>query len=112
MSCALPQMGYNIATVFFVNQFVWQSLQLKVNRMIDKNRLAETFQYLVSIDSVSREEGRLARELSKSLAKLGAETRFDTAGEKVGGDTGNLIARAQRECLVPDSSAERTYGHG
>jgi tripeptide aminopeptidase len=67
-------------------------MQLKVNRMIDKNRLAETFQSLVSIDSVSREEGRLARELAKLLAKLGAETRFDTAGEKVGGDTGNLIA--------------------
>jgi tripeptide aminopeptidase len=61
--------------------------------MIDKNRLAETFLSLVSIDSVSREEGRLARELAQSLAKLGAETRFDTAGEKVGGDTGNLIAR-------------------
>lgn len=60
--------------------------------MIDKNRLAETFKSLVSIDSVSREEGRLARELAKSLAKLGAETRFDTAGVKVGGDTGNLIA--------------------
>jgi tripeptide aminopeptidase len=61
--------------------------------MIDKNRLAETFLSLVSIDSISREEGRLARELAQSLAKLGAETRFDTAGEKVGGDTGNLIAR-------------------
>ena len=80
--------------------------------MIDKNRLAETFQSLVSIDSVSREEGRLARELAKSLAKLGAETRFDTAGEKVGGDTGNLIAMAQRESLATASSAERTYGHG
>ena len=67
--------------------------------MIDKNRLAETFQSLVSIDSVSREEGRLARELAKSLAKLGAETRFDTAGEKVGGDTGNLIARLKGNAL-------------
>jgi tripeptide aminopeptidase len=64
--------------------------------MIDKNRLAETFLSLVSIDSISREEGRLARELAQSLAKLGAETRFDTAGEKVGGDTGNLIARLTR----------------
>jgi tripeptide aminopeptidase len=60
--------------------------------MIDRNRLTETFEALVSIDSISREEGRLARELAKSLSKLGAETRFDSAGEKVGGDTGNLIA--------------------
>lgn len=76
-------------------------MQLKVNRMIDKNRLAETFKSLVSIDSVSREEGRLARELAKSLAKLGAETRFDTAGEKVGGDTGNLIARLKVNASLP-----------
>ncbi|MFZ1955370.1 MAG: M20/M25/M40 family metallo-hydrolase [Desulfobacterales bacterium] len=69
--------------------------------MIDKNRLAETFQSLVSIDSVSREEGRLARVLAKSLAKLGAETRFDTAGEKVGGDTGNLVARFKGNASFP-----------
>jgi tripeptide aminopeptidase len=68
--------------------------------MIDRNRLTETFQYLVSIDSVSREEGRLARVLAKSLAQLGAETRFDTAGEKVGGDTGNLIARLKGNALT------------
>jgi tripeptide aminopeptidase len=69
--------------------------------MIDRNRLAETFQSLVSIDSVSREEGRLARELAESLAKLGAETRFDTAGEKVGGDTGNLIASLKGTASLP-----------
>jgi tripeptide aminopeptidase len=69
--------------------------------MIDKNRLAETFQSLVSIDSVSREEGRLARVLAKSLAKLGAETRFDTAGENVGGDTGNLVARLKGNASSP-----------
>ena len=80
--------------------------------MIDKNRLTETFQSMVSIDSVSREEGRLARELAKSLAKLGAETRFDTAGEKVGGDTGNLIAILKGKDMSTASSAERTYGHG
>ena len=69
--------------------------------MIDRNRLAETFQSLVSIDSVSRKEGRLARELAKSLVKLGAETRFDTAGEKVGGDAGNLIARFKGNVSAP-----------
>jgi len=69
--------------------------------MIDRNRLAETFQSLVSIDSVSREEGRLARELAETLAKLGAETRFDRAGEKVGGDTGNLIAWLKGTASLP-----------
>jgi tripeptide aminopeptidase len=69
--------------------------------MIDRNRLAETVQSLVSIDSVSREEGRLAWELAESLAKLGAETRFDTAGEKVGGDTGNLIDSLKGTAFLP-----------
>ncbi len=69
--------------------------------MIDRNRLAETFQSLVSIDSVSRGEGRLAQELAKLLAKLGAETRFDRAGEKVGGDTGNLIAWLKGTASLP-----------
>jgi tripeptide aminopeptidase len=69
--------------------------------MIDTNRLAETFQSLVSIDSVSREEGRLARVLAQSLAKLGAETRFDTAGENVAGDTGNLVARFKGNASSP-----------
>jgi tripeptide aminopeptidase len=69
--------------------------------MIDRNRLAETFRSLVSIDSISREEGRLARELAKSLTKLGAETRFDTAGERVGGDTGNLIAWLNGTASLP-----------
>ena len=69
--------------------------------MIDRNRLVETFQSLVSIDSVSREERRLARELAESLAKLGAETRFDRAGEKVGGDTGNLVAWLKGTASLP-----------
>jgi tripeptide aminopeptidase len=69
--------------------------------MIDRHRLAETFQSLVSIDSVSREEGRLARELAETLAKLGTETRFDRAGEKVGGDTGNLIAWLKGTASLP-----------
>jgi len=69
--------------------------------MIDRNRLAETFQSLVSIDSVSREEGQLARELAKSLTKLGAETTFDRAGEKVGGDTGNLVAWLKGTASLP-----------
>ena len=69
--------------------------------MIDRNRLAETFQSLVSIDSVSQEEGRLAREPAESLAKLGAETRFDTSGEKVGGDTSNLIDSLKGTAFLP-----------
>ncbi len=31
--------------------------------MINQDRLAETFKYLVEIDSVSREEGKFAKEI-------------------------------------------------
>jgi tripeptide aminopeptidase len=61
--------------------------------MIKPQRMAETFMDLVKIDSLSRSEGRVAGELQRRLKALGAETCFDRAHEKLGGDTGNLIAR-------------------
>ena len=61
--------------------------------MIQADRLAETFETLVKIDSVSKHEGAIARELEGRLQALGAETIFDQAGEAVGGESGNLIAR-------------------
>lgn len=60
---------------------------------MDRNRLSETFQWLVGIDSVSREEGRILGELRALLDSMGAETEVDDAAEAVGGDAGNLIAR-------------------
>ena len=61
--------------------------------MINKDRLAETFKYLVEIDSVSREEGEFAKEIKKVLESMGAKTFVDSAGEKTGSDTGNLVAK-------------------
>ena len=61
--------------------------------MINKDRLAETFKYLVEIDSVSREEGEFAKEIKKVLESMGAKTFVDSAGKKTGSDTGNLVAK-------------------
>jgi len=61
--------------------------------MIDRNRLAATFMRLTAIDSVSKEEGTLARELKTILESFGAETFVDSAGEITGSNTGNLIAK-------------------
>ncbi|MDP2643353.1 MAG: M20/M25/M40 family metallo-hydrolase [Desulfobacterales bacterium] len=61
--------------------------------MINKGRLAETFRSLVETDSISRQEGILAAALRKILESMGATVVMDSAGEKVGGDTGNLIAK-------------------
>lgn len=60
--------------------------------MINKNRLAETFGFLARIDSMSKEEAEISRELKKILESLGAEIFIDKAGEKIGGTAGNMIA--------------------
>jgi tripeptide aminopeptidase len=60
---------------------------------IAKDRIRDLLLELVRIDSLSRKEGRIAARLDRELRELGAEEVFtDGAGEKVGGDTGNLIA--------------------
>ena len=47
---------------------------------------------LVQIDSLSRKEHAIAMRLKRELEELGGEVWMDGAGEKVGGDAGNLIA--------------------
>lgn len=60
--------------------------------LIHKERLKTLLLELVQIDSLSRREGRIALRLKDLLETLGASVSVDDAGEKVGGDTGNLIA--------------------
>ncbi len=61
--------------------------------MINRERLADTFKWLVSIDSVSKEEDALRRALEERLRAIGADIYIDSAGKKIGGDSGNLIAK-------------------
>ena len=63
--------------------------------LVNRERLARTFMDLVRIDSVSKEEGRICRELEARLTALGGQTFVDAAGSRVGGETGNLIGRFQ-----------------
>lgn len=69
--------------------------------MINRKRLAETFKSLVQIDSVSKEEGVIAHEIKKILESMGAETLTDNAGDKIGGNTGNLIAKFKGNTQAP-----------
>ena len=69
--------------------------------MINDRRMAETFMDLVRIDSISREEGRLALYLQALLASLGARTVFDDSAAHTGSDTGNLIARLEGHGTAP-----------
>ncbi len=61
--------------------------------MINSQRLAQRFQALVEIDSLSREERSVAIEIEKTLTAMGATVCYDTAGEQVNGNCSNLVAR-------------------
>lgn len=69
--------------------------------MIDRERLAQTFSRLVRIDSVSKEEKAISEELCTILTSMGADVAQDDAGEKIGGQTGNIIAKFTGNVDVP-----------
>ena len=60
--------------------------------MINQNRLKNLLIELIKIDSLSRKERNVALRLQREMESLGAQVWIDDAGEKVGGDTGNVIA--------------------
>src|SRR3990170_4648936 len=60
--------------------------------MIDRDRVTQHLVELVQIDSLSRNEREIALRLKQELEALGARVVIDDAGEKVGGNTGNVIA--------------------
>jgi tripeptide aminopeptidase len=60
--------------------------------MINQARLRQEFIQLVTIDSLSRQEGRVAAYVQQRLRELGAEVTTDNAGSLIGGECGNIIA--------------------
>jgi tripeptide aminopeptidase len=69
--------------------------------MVKKDRLVEKFIQLVEIDSVSRQEREMADRLKEELENLGCEVYEDDAGEKIGGNAGNLIAKLPGDSSLP-----------
>jgi tripeptide aminopeptidase len=61
--------------------------------MINQERIKNLLLELVQIDSHSRKEREVARRIKQYCEELGADVEIDDAGEKVGGNTGNVIAR-------------------
>jgi tripeptide aminopeptidase len=76
-------------------------MEYRGEKMINRKRLAETFKFLVQIDSISKEEGVIANEIKKILESLGADTFVDNAGDKIGGNSGNLIAKFKGNTQAP-----------
>jgi tripeptide aminopeptidase len=60
--------------------------------LIDQERLKRLLIELIRIDSLSRKELNVALRLKRQMEELGATVLIDDAGEKVGGNVGNLIA--------------------
>ncbi len=65
--------------------------------MLNEKRLLNEFMELVQIDSLSAKEGAIAKVLMEKLEDLGLDVTRDDAGEKVGGETGNIIATLKGE---------------
>ncbi len=61
--------------------------------VINEKRMVQLFCDLAKITSLSGKEGAIARRLSILLKFMGAEVEIDDAGRKIGGETGNVIAR-------------------
>ncbi|MDH7482090.1 MAG: M20/M25/M40 family metallo-hydrolase [Armatimonadota bacterium] len=60
--------------------------------MVNRERLVNKFLSLAAISSPAKHEKALADVLTEELKSLGFEVMLDKAGEKVGGNTGNVIA--------------------
>jgi tripeptide aminopeptidase len=60
---------------------------------VNKDRLKRLFLDLVQIDSLSRHESEIALRLKREIEEVGAVCQFDSAGEAVKGNTGNLVGR-------------------
>jgi len=60
--------------------------------MINKRRLIKRFIKYVKISSLSGHEGRFAALIKKELKALGLKVKVDSAGKKIQGESGNIIA--------------------
>jgi tripeptide aminopeptidase len=59
---------------------------------VNRERLLHTFERLLAIEAISREEKPMAEVLLAAMRELGATVRMDDAGVKLGGNVGNLVA--------------------
>ena len=66
-----------------------------MQNFISEARLKDLLIELIKIDSLSRKERNVAMRLKREMEELGATVWIDDAGEKIGGNVGNLIAHFQ-----------------
>src|SRR5918998_1599016 len=77
--------------------------------MINQERIQNLLLEFVQIDSHSRKERDIAERIKKHCEEMGAEVEIDDAGEKVGGNSGNVIARFKG--TIPDAEPIMMSAH-
>jgi tripeptide aminopeptidase len=77
--------------------------------MINQERIKNLLLELVQIDSHSRRERDVAERIKTYCEEMGAEVEIDDAGSKVGGNSGNVIARFKG--TIPDAEPIMMSAH-
>ena len=77
--------------------------------MINQERIKNLLLELVQIESPSRRERDVAERIKKYCEEMGAEVEIDDAGSKVGGNSGNVIARFKG--TIPDAEPIMMSAH-
>lgn len=69
--------------------------------MVNRERMVQEFVELVQIDSLSKQERKMADTLKQKLTALGLEVVEDDAGKNINGSSGNLICILKGSKDVP-----------
>jgi len=69
--------------------------------MVNRQRMVEEFLELVRIDSLTFKEKEMVECLKTKLKSMCIEAKEDNAGEKIGGNAGNLICKIEGSKNVP-----------
>ncbi|NLB79381.1 MAG: M20/M25/M40 family metallo-hydrolase, partial [Clostridiaceae bacterium] len=69
--------------------------------MINSQRLTDEFISLIRIDSLSKQERKMADALIETLKKMGLKPYEDDAGSKINGNAGNVICHVKGEKNKP-----------
>jgi tripeptide aminopeptidase len=69
--------------------------------LVNKTRLVDEFLELVQIDSLSRKEKKMCDTLKSKLESMGYSPVEDDAGQKIGGECGNIICTIKGSKNVP-----------
>ena len=72
-----------------------------IPKMINEKKLIKTFTDLVTIDSESRNEGKVAEYIKKRFKKIGIKYKIDSSKSSTKSNHGNIIAKIGSNKKLP-----------